>query len=115
MVGKNNMIFANKDDYPFNGTWHNPMTNDDEHIDYAIIVSLGIERNGKSGIENIRASVTISVFGSPNIANGDKITLQDGLALKVYGKVSPIYRLPHIAIRKFIHKPIVDHLEVTLQ
>ena len=100
--------------YDKKGTWKSPKQDREEKIFYFIKEPLTYVSGYDSyGREEMKASITIVVFGSKPIIKEDMITLENGMKMKV---VNPTinYFESNILVRDML-KPRIESMELVLE
>jgi hypothetical protein len=98
--------------YSFKGKWRNPNEDIDDNIYYFVKDPLTMVASYVNGREELKATITITVFGSKPIVKEDSITLHTGATYKVQ-EIIPNYFEPNILVRDML-KPRIESFDLVL-
>lgn len=100
--------------YDKKGKWKSPKADHEENIFYFIKEPLTItESYDAYGREEMKETLTITIFGGKPIIKEDKITLDNGKEYMVVGLVINYFE-PNILVKDML-KPRIESMELTLE
>lgn len=98
-------ILCDRRVFSFKGKWKSPNNDYEENIYYFIKQQLTLVPSFVNGREEIKETMTITVFGSKPFAKEDKITLMNGTTYKVQEMIPNFYEA-NIMVRDMVKQRI---------
>lgn len=98
--------------YSFKGKWKNPQNDIESNIFYFIKEPLSLVPSYINGREELKETLTITVFGGKPFAKEDTVTLQDGTTYKIQQMI-PNYYECNIAVRDML-KVRIESIDLIL-
>ena len=83
-------ILCDRRVYDKKGKWKSPNNDIEENIFYFIKENLTLVPSYRNGREELKETITITVFGSHQFVKEDNITLADGVRFKIQ-EITPNY------------------------
>lgn len=106
-------ILCDRRVYSFKGKWKNPNQDFEENIFYFIKEPLTIVPTFNNGREELKETITITVFGGKPIAKEDEITLENGVKYSVQ-EIIPNYLESNIMVKDML-KPRIESINLVLE
>lgn len=100
--------------YDKKGKWKSPNNDIEENIFYFIKEPLSITAEYVNGREELKETLTITIFGGKPIGKEDKITLQDGTEYMVAGIPTINYIEDNILIKDLL-KQRIESMDLLLE
>lgn len=94
-------IICDRRTYAFKGKWKSPNNDIEENIFYFVKEPLSLVTSYENGREELKETITITVFGMKPIAIKDFITLQNGVKYEVQN-VLPNFYESNILVRDML-------------
>lgn len=99
-----------KDTYPFTGTWVRPYTDINEKIHFYYVENRSYSMRFETRIQTIKANAIIGVKGNHKFAQEDVIILEDGLELKIYGKITNVPQKMNNAMIHVLKPKVIEQV-----
>lgn len=106
-------IICDRRVYDKKGKWVNPTTKLFENVFYFVKEPLTLVPSYENGREQLRESLTITIFGGKPIAKEDKITLEDGTVYKVV-EMTIRYIESNVFVKDLL-KPRIAEMDLVLE
>ena len=106
-------ILCDRRVYDKKGKWKSPNNDFEENIFYFIKENLTLVPSFVNGREELKETITITVFGGKPIIKEDAITLNDGKKYKVQ-QIIPNY-IEHNVLVVDMLKPRIESLDLVLE
>lgn len=106
-------ILCDRRVYDKKGKWKSPNNDIEENIFYFIKENLTLVPSYRNGREELKETLTITVFGGKPIAKEDFITLDNGVRYRVQ-QITPIYIEHNILVVDML-KPRIASLDLVLE
>ena len=106
-------ILCDRRVYDKKGKWRNPKNDIDENIFYFIKENLTLVPSYVNGREELKETLTITVFGGKPFCKEDKITLNDGKIYRIQ-EMTPVY-LEHNILVVDMLKPRIASVDLVLE
>ena len=99
--------------YDKKGKWKSPNNDIEENIFYYIKENLSLVPSYINGREELKETLTITVFGSKPFVKEDTITLDTGAKYRVH-QITPIYVEHNVMVTDLL-KPRVESVDLVLE
>ena len=99
--------------YDKKGKWKSPNNDIEENIFYYIKENLTLVPSYRNGREELKETITITVFGGKPIVKEDEITLDDGKKYRVQ-EITTNY-IEHNVLVTDLLKPRIESLDLVLE
>ena len=99
--------------YAFKGKWQSPNNDLQENVFYFVSQPLTYVPSFVNGREELKATLSITVFGAKPFCKEDKITLQSGESYKII-QITPVYLENNILVRDML-KQRIGSIELVLE
>ena len=106
-------LFCDRRIYDKKGKWKSPNNDVEENIFYFIKENLTLVPSYRNGREELKETLTITVFGGKPIIKEDEITLNDGKKYRVQ-QIIPNYVEHNILVVDML-KPRIASLDLVLE
>ena len=106
-------ILCDRRVYDKRGKWKSPNNDIEENIFYFVKEPLTITSSYSNGREEMKETMTITIFGGKPIIKEDTITLEDGVKFKVASFVIN-YAEVNVLIKDML-KPRIESMELVLE
>ena len=106
-------LYCDRRVYDKKGKWKNPNNNVEENIFYFIKEPLTLVSDYSSGREELKETLTITIFGGKPIVQYDKIVLDNGTEYKVKNVVANQFE-SNILVRDML-KPRIESMDLELE
>ena len=106
-------IICDRRVYDKKGKWKSPNNDIDENIFYYIKENLTLVPSYRSGREEFKETMTITVFGSRQFVKEDKITLDTGATYRIQ-TITPNYIEHNVMVTDML-KPRIASVDLTLE
>lgn len=105
-------ILCDRRVYDKKGKWKSPNSDIAENIFYFIKENLTLVASYVNGREELKETLTITVFGSKQFCKEDEITLDNGVKYRVQ-EITPIY-IEHNVLVTDLLKPRIESCDLVL-
>ena len=99
--------------YDKKGKWKSPNNDIEENIFYFIKENLTLVPSYTNGREQLKETMTITVFGSKPFCKEDLIKLEDGKTFRIQ-EITPIYYEQNILVKDLL-KPRFESCDLVLE
>lgn len=99
-----------RETYPFKGTWVRPDGDINETIHFYYVENRSYAMRYVDRIQKISTTAIIAVRGNHKFAQEDIIKFDDGLELKIYGKITEITQEMNRALIHAIKPKVVEQV-----
>lgn len=106
-------IICDRRVYDKKGKWKSPQNDIAENIFYFIKEDLTLVPSYTNGREELKETLTITVFGSKPFCKEDKITLDTGTTYRIQ-EMTPHY-IEHNILVKDLLKPRIESVDLVLE
>lgn len=106
-------IFCDRRVYDKKGKWKSPNNDIAENIFYFIKENLTLVPSYRNGREELKETLTITVFGGKQIIKEDEITLNDGKKYRVQ-QIIPNYVEHNVLVTDML-KPRIESIDLVLE
>lgn len=105
-------ILCDRRVYDKKGKWKSPNNNVEENIYYFIKEPLTLVPSFVNGREELKETITITVFGAKPFCKEDKVTILNGTTYKIQQMI-PNFFEPNILVRDML-KPRIESYDLVL-
>lgn len=106
-------IICDRRVYDKKGKWKSPNNDIDENIFYFVKEPLTLVPSYRNGREEMKGTLTITVFGSKQFAKEDEITLDTGIKYRI--QETTYNFIEHNILVKDLLKPRVESCDLVLE
>ena len=99
--------------YDKKGKWQDPRQDIYQNVFYFVKEPLSLVATYVNGIEELKETITITVFGGKPIAKEDNITLGNGAVYKVV-QITPNYITHNVLVADLL-KPRIESMDLVLE
>jgi hypothetical protein len=106
-------ILCDRRVYDKKGKWKSPNNDIEENVFYFIKENLTLVPSYVNGREQLKETITITVFGTKQFAKEDSIWLENGTKFKIV-QITPNYLESNIFVKDML-KPRIESTELVLE